>query len=251
MGAGGLVTRYFKAFQDAYKRGTTFRYVMGISSVDYYRRVMQGSFDRGAAVCLKQVKANLESIDVDIRVGENAPDYCMFLNGVECLFAVIDPKEPGTVIRDPISIRIHQKKFDQEYSRGYPLDRWWPDILANRECNMGGIIETTTRSGLKALAFIPGAFLYRGKKFALSGKPLEILRALTEAPSRTLSLEQLHDKIWSGERDGVGEETIRSAVHAARKALRKALKTTNSSVTNPIRNVERGSRRTAWCLDLP
>jgi len=101
-----------------------------------------------------------------------------------------------------------------------------------------------------SLSFLPGAFVYRGHREPLSGKPLEVLQALNEAQGKTLTLAALRDKVWP---DCVtGEETIRSAVATARKALRRAIKANGGNDTaDPLPAVDRGTNRTAWHLDLP
>src|SRR5262249_30591266 len=76
-------------------------------------------------------------------------------------------------------------------------------------------------SGGAALTFLPGAFVYRRRRVPLSGKPLQVLRALSEAQGNTLTLAALRDKVWPD--CVIGDEAIRSAVAAARKALRQAM----------------------------
>jgi hypothetical protein len=100
------------------------------------------------------------------------------------------------------------------------------------------------------LSFIPGGFVYRGQRHDLSGKPLQVLEALYQAPGQAMTLLRLRDKIWCDEE--VGQEAIRSAVKVARDALRVAMRRAKSSETNdPIPNIDRGTGRTAWRLDLP
>jgi hypothetical protein len=100
------------------------------------------------------------------------------------------------------------------------------------------------------LTFLPGAFAYLGHRQPLNGKPLEVLQALNEAQGKTLTLAALRDKVWT--ECLVGEETIRSAVGAARKALRSAIKATGGDDSaDPLPAVDRGTHRTAWRLALP
>ncbi|MCI0464602.1 MAG: hypothetical protein L0Z62_47335 [Gemmataceae bacterium] len=107
--------------------------------------------------------------------------------------------------------------------------------------------QTGTDTGL---TFLPGAFVYRGHQEPLSGKPLEVLRALHQARAQTLTLTELRNMIWA---DSVtGDETIRCAVLAARKALRQAMKAVGvQDPADPIPVVDRGTKRTAWRLNLP
>jgi hypothetical protein len=103
---------------------------------------------------------------------------------------------------------------------------------------------------VKELTFLPGAFVYRGHRQKLGGKPLEVLKALAVAPGKSLALSELQKRIWP-ECD-TGEETIRCAVMTARKALRAAMKAAKvNGPDNPLPVVDRGTNRTAWRLDLP
>lgn len=106
------------------------------------------------------------------------------------------------------------------------------------------------RSDDKRVTFLPGAFLYRGHRQPLSGKPLEVLKALYEAQGKTLTLAALRDKVWT---DSItGEETIRSAVKAVRKAVRQAIEAVGAEgPADPVPAVDRGTNRTAWRLELP
>jgi hypothetical protein len=119
----------------------------------------------------------------------------------------------------------------------------------------GGALVSSTAIVLvtpqgRQLVFEPGAFTYRGHRKELSGKPLAVLRALSEATGQVLTLADLQDKVWPG--CGTGEEAIRSAVSAARKALREAMRAVNvDGPPNPLPAVDRGTGRTAWRLALP
>ena len=103
-----------------------------------------------------------------------------------------------------------------------------------------------------SLTFEPGAFVYRNRRQPLSGKPLQVLEALAKARGYVLTLAALRDLCWQD--DLVGEETIRSAVKAARAALRRVIRASGAedgSPFDPIAIVDRGDRRTAWRLSLP
>jgi hypothetical protein len=100
-----------------------------------------------------------------------------------------------------------------------------------------------------ALQLIPGAIIYRGHRSTLSGKPRQVLKALSEARHRTLTLNDLQSEVWN--RSDSGEEAVRSAVKSARAALPKAVKAAGVvGPTDPIPAVDRGLGRTAWRLDL-
>jgi hypothetical protein len=99
------------------------------------------------------------------------------------------------------------------------------------------------------LTFLPGAFTYREYRQQLKGKPLKVLRALSEATGMTLTLAALRDKVWTD--SVIGEEAIRSAVATARKALREAIQAAGAETADPIPVVDRGTNSTAWRLDLP
>jgi DNA-binding response OmpR family regulator len=99
------------------------------------------------------------------------------------------------------------------------------------------------------LAFVPGAFLYRGRRFALTATPLAILRALAGAPERTCTERDLKAGIWGDY--AIEPATVRSHVRTARKALRLALKAAGlNGPDDPIPVVARGDDL-AWRLDLP
>jgi hypothetical protein len=100
------------------------------------------------------------------------------------------------------------------------------------------------------LSFRPGVFIYRGVCFSLMGKPLQILRKLAEARHHTCTLDDLRRAVWNGAI--VSEEAVRSSVQHARKALRDAMRSIDvDGPADPIPNVDRGTRQTAWRLDLP
>jgi hypothetical protein len=102
----------------------------------------------------------------------------------------------------------------------------------------------------RKLTFLPGAFVYRGHRQPLSGKPLQVLQALNEAQGKTLTLAALIDKVWPDCQ--TGQETIRSAIAKARRALREAITTTGEQApADPLPAVDRGTDRTAWRLNLP
>jgi hypothetical protein len=100
------------------------------------------------------------------------------------------------------------------------------------------------------LTFFPGAFVYRGHRQPLCGKPLEVLRALAEAHGQTCTACGLLKAIWP--ETIVTEDTVRSAVSGARQALREAMRVAGvEGPVNPIPVVDRGTGRLAWRLDLP
>jgi DNA-binding response OmpR family regulator len=107
-------------------------------------------------------------------------------------------------------------------------------------------------SALSRLLFEPGAFVYRDHRQQLSGKPLQVRQALAKARGQVLTLVALWDQCW-GDAE-VGEETVRSAVKAARAALRHAIQAVGVTCPrgfDPIPSADRGTGRTAWRLQLP
>jgi DNA-binding response OmpR family regulator len=104
--------------------------------------------------------------------------------------------------------------------------------------------------GSETLTFAPGKFVYRGHAEPLAGKPLQVLKAISQAPGKTLTLGALQEQVW---KDSVtGQETVRSAVSDARQALRRAIKAVNlQGPADPLPLVDRGHGLTAWRLDLP
>jgi DNA-binding response OmpR family regulator len=110
-------------------------------------------------------------------------------------------------------------------------------------------VAAATRA-VDTLTFEPGAFIYRTHRESLSGLPLQVLQALHQALGSAQTLQQLYDAIWKDRPSG--EEAVRSAVKTARKALRRAMRAVAIEVpADPIPNVDRGTGRTAWRLDLP
>ena len=100
------------------------------------------------------------------------------------------------------------------------------------------------------LTFEPGAFVFRGHKEILVGKPLQVLKALWQAQGKTLTLVALQRTVWAD--STTGQETVRSAVSAVRQAVRRAFKAINiNGPDDPLQLVERGQGLTAWHLDLP
>lgn len=95
------------------------------------------------------------------------------------------------------------------------------------------------------LAFIEGGYTLDGREFALSGKPLKVLKELASWPQGRSS-KDLRYAVWP---DSItSDETIRSAISTARKSLKEATNTKE----DPIPNVERGaSGEAAWRLNLP
>jgi hypothetical protein len=102
----------------------------------------------------------------------------------------------------------------------------------------------------ETLSFVPGGFVWGGRLFPLSGKPLAVLRALAEDRWRTRALTELQSAVWND--DLTAEATVRVAVSAARKALRDAAAALGlPGIPNPIPTADRGEGLTAWRLDLP
>jgi hypothetical protein len=102
-----------------------------------------------------------------------------------------------------------------------------------------------------ALSTEAGGFRYKGKFKDLTGKALQVLTRLVGARNRAVNLAQLRDAFWTDEE--VGDETIHSAVAAARNALRDAMRTVGDlgrdQDCNPIPAVDRGAAL-AWRIDL-
>ena len=111
------------------------------------------------------------------------------------------------------------------------------------------------------MAFTAGGFIYRNVEEQLSGKPLDVLKALYHAPRKTLTKNDLLKTFWTD--SAVEDSTVSNAVSDARKALVRAMKRAGTKAprgakkTYPIMNVNRGGgdgegSRTAWKLeDLP
>jgi hypothetical protein len=101
------------------------------------------------------------------------------------------------------------------------------------------------------LRFAPGALILDGHREALTGKAHQVLQAIAMAPQGLL-LAEIRSRIWQDSL--VDEGTIRTTVHAARTALRRALVAKRLPCDqdfDPIPVVDRGTGRTAWCLQLP
>src|SRR5262249_54286824 len=98
------------------------------------------------------------------------------------------------------------------------------------------------------LEFQPGAIVYRGYREPLSGKPMQILNAIAQAPGRTLSMKDILRIVWGS--TVIGEEAVRRHIFSARKSLRAALQAVGVKDTqDPIPVVDRGTGQTAWRLD--
>jgi DNA-binding winged helix-turn-helix (wHTH) protein len=109
------------------------------------------------------------------------------------------------------------------------------------------------------LTFTAGGFIYRNVEERLPGKPLEILKALFQAPRRELTRNDLLKKCWP-EGNAVENSTISNHVSDARKALRRAMDKAGTKPPQdarkdyPIVTVNRGggdgaNDRTAWRLE--
>ncbi len=92
------------------------------------------------------------------------------------------------------------------------------------------------------LRFLSGAFFYRSHREPLTRKPWQVLKALAEAPDRTLSLRDLLGEVWGN--TVIGEEAVRRHVYTARQALRRAMRTAHvTPPDDPIYAVDRGTNR--------
>jgi hypothetical protein len=106
------------------------------------------------------------------------------------------------------------------------------------------------------LTFENGAFRYKGgPRQKLTGKPLQVLKRLAAAPNHTLSIRELGKIVWGyGDIDGDHDDTIRSAVSAARRALRGTMRDAGEigpdDVFDPIPCVDKRPNL-AWKLELP
>jgi hypothetical protein len=112
--------------------------------------------------------------------------------------------------------------------------------------------KPTEHTKNEALTFEPGAFFFRSRRVELSGKPWLVLLSLAQAKGKAITLTALQELHWKD--SGSGEDAVRSAVGTARAALRRALKAAGTKCGNefdPIPAVDRGTKRTAWRLDLP
>lgn len=139
--------------------------------------------------------------------------------------------------------QLIRQKLQQGNHRGQGQQQKRPEVV--QECG-AGVADDRTAGGL---SFFPGGFCYGECRYRLGGKPLQVLQALAEAVGNTITLDDLNRKIWQG--SIVGQETMRSAVKAARRALRNAIQATGADgPEDPIPVVDRGPGRTAWRLDL-
>lgn len=133
MGASELVSEYHQAFKRAYSRGVTFRYVVGLSSIKYYHTIIHGAFEKEANKQLDLIKERLNSVDIHIHVSVQTQPFCMFMCESQCLFAVIDHKNPGTVTTDRHVIDIYEKWFQNEYLQGIPITILWHLVESDNE----------------------------------------------------------------------------------------------------------------------
>jgi hypothetical protein len=96
------------------------------------------------------------------------------------------------------------------------------------------------------IQFRPGAFLVRGREWhPLTGKPWQVLRAISESPDLTRTSAWLFAEFWNNSPSST--EVVKDAVSDARSALRRALQVNKDFDPLPI--VERGKNR-AWRLEL-
>jgi len=217
MGVTDLVSQYHKAFTQAYKKGITFRYVMGISSLDYYRTVMHATFHDQCATELGRIQRAMEAMDVHIHVIENAPAYCMFLGANECLFAVINATDPGAVTTDPHAIAVHKKLFDQQYALGKPLAAWWQKLISNKRCTF------STRPTVGATANVPAK--HRNDPTATPMKPSPQARVFISHSSKDKPfvrklVEQLKSQqlnVWLDEQEIKVGDSITSKISGGLK----------------------------------
>lgn len=92
--------------------------------------------------------------------------------------------------------------------------------------------------------FEPGRAAFRGEPFAITGKPVVILKRLAEKPGEPVLKRILRDII---DPDSNAEEgCVRDSINEARAILRKAFKLGNT--VDPIPNLARGPDA-AWKLD--
>jgi len=109
-----------------------------------------------------------------------------------------------------------------------------------------------------SLTLLPGGFVYRKVEMDLSGKPLDILKALYLAPLKTLKRNQLVGRLWK--ENAVENSTVSNAISDARNALRAAMKRAKRRAPKgaknnyPIVTINRGGgdgedSRTAWRLE--
>ena len=96
--------------------------------------------------------------------------------------------------------------------------------------------------------FVEGAFVLNGKQYDLSGKPLEMLRAVAESHGGRCRADSMLVTVWS--ESLVDGSTIRSTAARVRKMLRRALADQGQDVGNPFPRIGRG-RDLAYKLDLP
>jgi len=101
-----------------------------------------------------------------------------------------------------------------------------------------------------ALEFQPGGFVYRGQVNELSGKPLKVLRELSENRWHRVSRDDLRKAVWSDVI--VADGTVNDVVKQVRLALRAAMKKAKvkNAPSNPLRAVDQGGD-CAWKLELP
>src|SRR5205823_6483567 len=74
--------------------------------------------------------------------------------------------------------------------------------------------------------FRPGGFSYGRQSHDLSGQPLRLLRAFVESTNRTLTHQQIIDRVW-GDAYSPSEGRVRGLISDLRRRLRALLKLTS------------------------
>lgn len=114
----------------------------------------------------------------------------------------------------------------------------------------GRQVPTSPLDARRPIEFRSGGFRLQGGDWQiLSGKPWQVLNAISEAPDYTRMSEWLFAKFWADSPSS--PDVVKDAVSDARNALRVALgKLGLDQSRNPLPVTERGKLR-AWRLDLP
>jgi hypothetical protein len=111
-------------------------------------------------------------------------------------------------------------------------------------------LADAAKTMVSKLTFPPGAIVYRGHRQPLTGKPWQVLKAIAETPGQTLSLYALLKEVWAD--TPIEEPTVRNHIYTARNALKEVMRTAHvDGPENPLPVVDRGTKRTAWHLNLP
>jgi len=148
-------------------------------------------------------------------------------------------KQEAILVARDRALRMRQLKLEQ----------------ATRQANRIAPVATEAVQGRaqphSALNVCPGGFTCEGKEFALSGKPLQVLRAFLYARQHRLTARDLQDSVW-GDDSAVGPETVKTAVSAVRSALRTAARKLGLKIAkDPLPCIDRGTKNLAWKLAFP